>query len=69
MREKLSNDISSESTLQVHYQKFMYTPGGGPYKVVKGITKCYLHVLIEQPQTIVESYFSPVCFVLQGESV
>ncbi len=31
MEEKLSNDIS-ESTQQIHFQKFMYTPREGLYQ-------------------------------------
>ncbi len=32
MRDKISNDISSESTNQIHSQKLMYTPREGLYQ-------------------------------------
>ncbi len=32
MGEKTSNDISSESTMQIHSKKFMHTPRKGLYQ-------------------------------------
>ncbi len=33
MGVKISNDISSESTHQIHSQKIMHTPGQGLYRI------------------------------------